>query len=146
MVLGFSVASVAATNFLFLFVAAFSIYRTGRRLFDEAVGVGAVALTLAYPMVYAMSREVMIDFALLATVAVSIDLVLASDGGLNKRRSWLLGVAAGCAMLASDAVTFLLGPAIVWFARCAWRRRPSLPAIVVSTGSAALAGVLVAGP
>ena len=147
MVLGFSVASVAATNFLFLFVAAFSIYRTGRRLFDEAVGVGAVALTLAYPMVYAMSREVMIDFALLAMVAVSIDLILASDGGLNKRRSWLLGVAAGCAMLTKwTAVTFLLGPAIIWFARCAWRRRPSFPAIVVSAGSAALAAALVALP
>jgi 4-amino-4-deoxy-L-arabinose transferase-like glycosyltransferase len=147
MALGFSVSSVAATNFLFLPVAVFSIYRIGRRLFDEWVGVGAVVLTLLYPMVYALSRAVLVDFALIAMVALSLDLVLASDAGLNRRRGWLLGGVFGCAMLTKwTAVTFLLGPTILWLALSFRRDRPPLRAVVVALGTVTLMFAIVALP
>jgi 4-amino-4-deoxy-L-arabinose transferase-like glycosyltransferase len=62
--LGFSVGSVAATNLLFLVIGATAIYRIGRRLFDRWVGAGAAVLTLLYPAVIGLSREVLVDFSL----------------------------------------------------------------------------------
>jgi 4-amino-4-deoxy-L-arabinose transferase-like glycosyltransferase len=147
MVLGFSVSSVAATNFLFLPVAVFSIYAIGRRLFDEWVGAGAVALTLLYPIVYALARTVLVDFALLAMVALSLHLLLASDGGLNPRRSWGLGLAIGGAMLTKwTAVVFLIGPALFWLARSSRREKPRPAAAALALGLAALTLVAVALP
>jgi len=117
MVLGFSVQSVAATNFLFLLIAVYSIYKIGRNLFDDAVGVGAAVITMLYPMVFALSREVLVDFALMAMVVLCLHLILASKGGLDGKRSWLLGAALGCAILTKwTAVAFLIGPAILCFA------------------------------
>ena len=147
MVLGFSVTSVAATNFLFLPVAVFSIYGIGRRLFDGWVGAWAVVLTLLYPIVYFLARTVLVDFALLAMVALSLNLVLASDGGLHVRRSWGLGLAAGCAMLTKwTAVVFLSGPALFWLVRCLRRGKPRPVAVMPALGLAALAFAIVALP
>jgi 4-amino-4-deoxy-L-arabinose transferase-like glycosyltransferase len=145
--LGFSVSKVAGTNFLFLPVAVGSVYAIGRRLFGVEVGVGAVVLTLLYPIVYALSRTVLIDFALLAMVALSLQTVLASDGGLNLRRSWMPGLAAGCAMLTKwTAVVFVIGPAVLWAVRCLRRDRPRGRAAFASLGVAALVFAVVALP
>lgn len=147
MALGFSVASVAATNFLFLPVAVFSIYGIGRRLFDEWVGAWAVVLTLLYPIVYVLARTVLVDFALLAMVALSLNLVLASDGGLHPRRSWGLGLAGGCAMLTKwTAVVFLIGPVLFWLVRCLRRGKPRPVAAAAALGLAAVTFAIVALP
>jgi 4-amino-4-deoxy-L-arabinose transferase-like glycosyltransferase len=147
MALGFSVSAVSATNFLYLLIFAVSLFRIGRRLFDEWVGVGAVALTLLYPMVYALSREALVDFALIAMVTLSLDLILVTDGGLNRRRGWWLGAVAGCAMLTKwTAVTFLLGPAALVAARAVWRDRPPLVSVLASLGLAVLSFSIVALP
>jgi 4-amino-4-deoxy-L-arabinose transferase-like glycosyltransferase len=147
MVLGFSVGSVAATNFLFLIVSVASIYRIGRRLFDPWVGIGAVTLTLLYPILYALSRLVLVDFALIAMVALCLDLILASDAGLNRRRGWLLGIALGCAMLTKwTAVTFLIGPGILWLCVCFRRDRPAPASVLLSVGIVAAVALLVALP
>lgn len=116
-VLGFSVQAVAATNFLFLAVAAFSIYAIGRRLFSDGVGVGAAVITLFYPIVVALSRDVLLDVTVTAMVALCVYLLLASRGGLDLRRSALVGAALGCAMLAKwTACVFIAGPGLLWFA------------------------------
>lgn len=147
MALGFSASSVAAANFLFLPAVVVGTYGIGRRLFDERVGVGAVVLTLLYPMMYALSREILVDFALVGMVTLTLLLVLSSDGGLNPRRSWLLGVVAGFAMLTKwTAVTFALGPAIVWFAICLRRDRPAWGRAAISVGIALFVCALVALP
>jgi 4-amino-4-deoxy-L-arabinose transferase-like glycosyltransferase len=146
-VLGFSVASVAATNFLFLVVLVCSVFQVGRRLFGESVGVGAVVLTLLYPIVYALSRTVLIDFALMAMVMLSLQLILSSDAGLDWSRSAWLGAAAGAAMLTKwTAVTFLLGPAVLCLVLAARRRRPSALAALLSVGLGIAVAALVALP
>jgi 4-amino-4-deoxy-L-arabinose transferase-like glycosyltransferase len=147
MVLGFSVEHMAAANFLFLFLAAFSIYGIAARLFDEWVGIGAVVLTLLYPMVYALSRVVLVDFALLAMVTLSLYCILASDGGLNRRWSALLGAVLGCAALTKwTVVVFVAGPGILWLAVCLRRNRPSFRAAAGSLTMVALVAGIVALP
>ena len=147
MALGFSVEAMAATNFLFLVIAVFSIYRIGERLFDRSVGIGAVVLTLLYPMIYALSRDVLIDFALVAMVMLSLHCVLESDAGLDARRSALLGVVLGCAVLTKwTAVVFVAVPAVVWLVVCLRRNRPTFRAAVGSLGVVALVAAMVAFP
>jgi 4-amino-4-deoxy-L-arabinose transferase-like glycosyltransferase len=145
--LGFSVQAVAAANFLFLPIAVVSIYRIGRRLFDQWVGVGAVVLTLMYPMTYAMSREVLVDFTLMAMVALSLHLILESDAGLAWEKSGRVGAAIAGAMLAKGtAVTFLIGPALLWLGLC-WRRdRPRVGRAAAALTKAALLFAIVALP
>lgn len=146
MLLGFSVSTVAATNFFFLGVAIYSIFKIGHRLFDEWVGVGAVVLTLLYPMTYAMSRTVLVDFALTAMVACSLHLILSTDVGL-KGGAWKLGAVFGATMLTKwTAVVFLAGPAVWWLCLCIRRDRPAPMAVVKALGIVTLTALLVALP
>lgn len=144
---GFSVTGVAATNFLFLPVAVASLFGLGRRLFDEWTGAGAVLLTLAYPIVYALARTVLVDFALMTMVLLTLWTILWSDGGLNPRRSWALGLAAGCAMLTKwTAVVFVAGPAVLWLWRALRRDRPARRTVLVAVAAAALVFAAVTLP
>lgn len=147
MLLGFSVQSVAATNFAFLLIAVYSIYRIGQSLFDDAVGVGAAVITMLYPIVFALSREVLVDFALMAMVLLCLHLILACKGGLDGKRSWLLGAALGCAMLAKwTAVAFLIGPAILCFALNVRDDRQSVKSKVLALAMLVAAFAVVALP
>ena len=147
MALGFSVAAMAATNLLFLAAVVWGVYGIGTRLFDESVGVGAAVLTLLYPMVYALSRQVLIDFALVAMVVLSLYMVLASDAGLDRRRSAWLGVVLGCTLLTKwTALVFVTGPALLWLAVCLRRNRPSFRAAALPLTIVALVAALVSLP
>jgi 4-amino-4-deoxy-L-arabinose transferase-like glycosyltransferase len=83
----------------------------------------------------------------IAMVALCVDLALASDAGLNRRRGWLLGIALGCAMLTKwTAVTFLIGPLILWLFVCIRRTRPTPASVLISVGIVASVALLVALP
>jgi 4-amino-4-deoxy-L-arabinose transferase-like glycosyltransferase len=146
-VLGFSVQGMASANVLFLFVAVLAVYRVGARLFDDEVGLGAVVLTLLYPMVYALSREVLVDFALIAMVMLSLYAVLAGDAGLDRRWSAAFGAILGCAMLTKwTAVAFVAGPAILWLIVCLRREGRSAGAVIYSLAIVVVAACAVALP
>ena len=80
-------------------------------------------------------------------VALAFWTVLWSDGGLNPRRSWALGLAFGCAMLTKwTAVVFVAGPALLWCWRGLRRDRPGIRTALVAVSVAALVSALVALP
>jgi 4-amino-4-deoxy-L-arabinose transferase-like glycosyltransferase len=147
LLLGFSVQAVAASNFLFLVIAVCSIYGIGRHLFDDAVGVGAAAATMFYPIVFALSRDVLVDFTLTSMVVLGVYLVIVSRGGLDPRRSVALGAALGCAMLAKwTAVVFVAGPALLWFALHVTDRRQTTRSKIASVAVVAAVCAVVALP
>jgi 4-amino-4-deoxy-L-arabinose transferase-like glycosyltransferase len=145
--LGFSTSAVAATNFLFLPALVLGIYGIGKRFFDEWVGVGAVVLTLAYPMIFAMSRTLLIDFPLTAMVALSLSCILASDGGLDERRSVRLGVVIGLTMLTKwTAVVFLAAPWAFWILLAFRRRNPAPGDALKALAKVFATAIVIAAP
>lgn len=147
-VFGYSIDAVALTNLLFLLLLVWSLWKIGARLFDRTAAAGAVAATLLCPLVFALSRDILLDFALLATVAFAQYAILASDGGLERRRSWLMGLAVGAALLVKwTALPFLLPTWLIvvvpaWLKRTGPERRRGL----LGLGLAFIVAAAVAGP
>jgi 4-amino-4-deoxy-L-arabinose transferase-like glycosyltransferase len=145
--LGFSTSAVAATNFLFLPALVLGIYGIGRRFFDEWVGAGAVVLTLLYPMIFAMSRTLLVDFPLTAMVAFSLYYIIASDAGLDERRSVRLGAVIGATMLTKwTAVVFLTVPWAFWLWLVIRRTRPSAKSVLIALAKVCAMAMVIAAP
>lgn len=99
---------------LYMVVALAATYSIGHRWGGRRVGLVAVALVSLFPMFYAMSRYFYIEFALMAMVALSVALLLATDGFRRKGLSLLFGVSLGLGMLTKRTFgVFLAGPLVV---------------------------------
>jgi 4-amino-4-deoxy-L-arabinose transferase-like glycosyltransferase len=97
---GISADAAAMTNAVYLAVLLFSIYGIGRHLYDEATGLLAACLVSLFPILFNLARYTYIDFAMLALVALSVLLLLKSNGFRDRRWAYLLGVALGLGLLA----------------------------------------------
>lgn len=145
--LGFSFDSLALVNLFYLLVLVASLYGLGKRLAGRAVGLGAAAMTLFIPIVYVLSREILLDFPLLASVAAAQLTILVTAGGLDRKRSWLMGLAVGIALLIKwTAVVFLI-PTWLFVVIWSWINRKDLRRQAFAGLAISLATALaVAGP
>lgn len=144
---GFSFDAVAATNFIYLVVLVFSVYKIGEYFFNEKVGIGAVLITLFYPMVYALSRDILLDFALLAMVALALFTILMSKGGMDRRWSWLLGVVLAFSLLTKwTALLFVIGPLFAVFIKNWITEKPLRKKAVLALGIAVLVFLVIVLP
>lgn len=122
---GYSFDMLALTNLIFLAVLLAAVAKIGELLFDGKTGRGAAVITILYPIVYALSREILLDFALLAMVALAQCVILISGAGTDRKRSWLLGLVLGLAVLTKwTAVAFVAGPLIYVFVDTLIKKRP----------------------
>jgi 4-amino-4-deoxy-L-arabinose transferase-like glycosyltransferase len=113
---GFSYDVLAATHIVFLLVLAFAVLKIGERLFGFCAGAGAAVLVALYPAVYGLSREVLLDFPVLAMVALSQYVILAGKAGTSLKRGALLGLVLGLSVMTKwTAVAFLPGTFLVVF-------------------------------
>lgn len=109
LVLGFSPDVLVLANLFYLGLFVWSLYRIGFHLFRNASGAGAALMTLCCPLVYAVFRDVLLDFALLAVVTFAQWTILESEAGLSPRKSWKMGLGIGAALLVKwTALPFLL--------------------------------------
>ncbi len=123
---GFSLDALAAVNLFYLVVLVLSLYALGTRLAGPEAGLGAAAMTLFLPVSYALTREVLLDMPLMACVAAAEFAILETSGGLDRKRSWLMGLAVGVSLLVKwTAVAFLL-PAWLFVATRSWVVRKDL--------------------
>lgn len=131
---GFSEHNLIMVNFIYLILFAASLYGIGEMLFNKRVGIMAAILCLFYPIMYAMSREYLIDFALVSIVTVVQYLILRSEGGLKKPWNIVLGIAAGGALLIKPAAIIFFLPVWIFILLGSLRRKNDfLPALVSFT-------------
>ncbi len=103
-------------NFLYIIILVLSVFGIGKILFDEWVGVSSAFLVLLYPTVFWISRQYLLDFALLAMVSLVQYIILKSEGGTRKYWNIGLGVAIGCALLTkTHGLIFFLPTWIIVF-------------------------------
>jgi 4-amino-4-deoxy-L-arabinose transferase-like glycosyltransferase len=98
-------------NAIFVAVLLLSVYGIGRRLYDTRVGLLGAFIVSTYPILFSISRMPYIDYSLTAMVALSIYLLVASEGFRRRGYSLSLGVAIGLGILTKwPFVAFAGGP------------------------------------
>jgi len=106
------------TNILFLAILLFSVYGIGKKLYDQNTGILAAFFISFYPAVYSMTRTYLLDFALIAMVALSIFLLLKTDDFTNTKYSIFFGISLGLGLLTKWSFAFFIGPAILFIIVC----------------------------
>ncbi len=116
---------VLAENLVFVPLLALGCYQVGRLAFGPLAGLLAVVFALGSPLITAQFHVFMIDAPETAMVAVSVWLVIATEGFSRLKTCALAGVAVGLGMLTKEPFAFFLVGIVVVTAvrggRRAWR-------------------------
>jgi len=98
-------------NVIFVAILLFSVYGIGRRLYSWRVGLLAAFFTSTYPILFSISRMPYVEYAVTALVALSVYLLVASEGFQRRSSSLLLGLVVGLGILTKwPFVAFAGGP------------------------------------
>jgi 4-amino-4-deoxy-L-arabinose transferase-like glycosyltransferase len=101
-------------NVVYMAIALAATYGLGRRWAGRRLGFVSVILLAFFPMFYAMSRHFYLEFALMAMVALTVYLLVATDGFQRRGISILFGLSLGLGLLTKRTfAVFLTGPLIV---------------------------------
>jgi Dolichyl-phosphate-mannose-protein mannosyltransferase len=101
---------ILAENLVFVPLLALGCYHVGRLAFGPAAGLLAVVFALGSPLITAQFHVFMIDAPETAMVAVSVWLVIATEGFSRLRVCALAGLAVGLGMLTKEPFAiFLVG-------------------------------------
>ena len=106
------------SNCLFLGVLLGSVYGIGRMLYGRRAGLLAAFLVSFYPVLFSISRLSYVDYALTAMVALSVYLLLKTDGFRNRRWSLAFGLSVGLGLLTKWPFIAFAGAPIAYMA---WR-------------------------
>ena len=120
---GVDVASpIVAENLVFVPLLALGCYQTAKLLYGKSAGMLAVIFALGSPLIIAQFHVFMLDAPLVAMVAVSIWLVLASEGFSRVGMSALAGLAVGGGLLVKvQFPQFLAGLVLIVLICGGWR-------------------------
>lgn len=111
---GWSSDVATMVNVGYMAVALAATYGIGRRWGGRRLGLLSATLLALFPMFYAMSRYFYIEFALMAMVALTVYLLLATDGFRRWGVSLLFGLALGLGLLTKRTfIVFAVGPLLV---------------------------------
>lgn len=144
---GFSAAVLALSEIVFLLVLVFAVIKIGDRLFSPAVGTGAAVLIALCPVVYGLSREILLDLPVIAMVALTQYAILETRAGTDRKKSWALGLALGLAVLIKwTAIVFVAGSFLAVFVGEIKRRRPPAGKVLISLAIALFMALIVALP
>ena len=101
-------------NVVYMAIALGATYAIGRRWGGSRLGLVATALLAFFPMFYAMSRYFYLEFALTAMVALTLYLLLATEGFRKRTVSLAFGLSLGLGLLTKRTfAVFAVGPVIV---------------------------------
>jgi 4-amino-4-deoxy-L-arabinose transferase-like glycosyltransferase len=105
-------------NLFYLAVLLGAVYGIGQQMGGRRVGLLAAFVVATLPMIYAMSRYFYLELGLTATVALSIYLLLATDGFEKRSMSLLFGISLGLGLLTKRTyLAFMVAPLVLVVAR-----------------------------
>jgi len=113
-VAGDSRESAQIVNYLSIVVLCLFLYGIGKRLGGPWCGLAAAYVTMAAPMMFSLSRQLLVEFPLTAAAAAAAYLCIASNGLRRRGICALLGAAIGIGMLIKITFpAFVAGPLLV---------------------------------
>ncbi|MDD5472605.1 MAG: glycosyltransferase family 39 protein [Candidatus Methanoperedens sp.] len=108
---GTSMHAAISINIFYFGILLFSVYGIGKSLYNSETGLISVVLISLYPGIVGIRRFYLIEIALVATVALSVYLLLLSDHFKNRKYSIGFGIAFAISILTKwTAVFFIIGP------------------------------------
>jgi 4-amino-4-deoxy-L-arabinose transferase-like glycosyltransferase len=143
---GYTADVATMVNVLYMAIALAATYGIGRRWGGQRLGLMSVALLALFPMFYSMSRYFYLEFALTAMVALTVFLLLATDGFQRRGLSLLFGLSLGLGLLTKRTfAVFAVGPVLVVFLTSGllpalWQRLKKRPKIYWKNVLVALVG------
>jgi hypothetical protein len=118
---------IIAENLVFVTLLALGCYKVGRLAFSPLAGLLAVVFALGSPLIVPQFHVFMTDAPETAMVAVSVWLVIASEGFTKLRTCAVAGVAVGLGMLTKEPFPiFVLGVGLVTLWRGGRRAWPGV--------------------
>jgi 4-amino-4-deoxy-L-arabinose transferase-like glycosyltransferase len=118
---------IIAENLVFVTLLALGCYKVGRLAFGPLAGLLAVVFALGSPLLAAQFHVFMTDAPETAMVAVSVWLVIATEGFTKRRACAVAGVAVGLGMLTKEPFPiFVLGVGLVTLGRGGRRAWPGV--------------------
>jgi dolichyl-phosphate-mannose-protein mannosyltransferase len=118
---------IIAENLVFVTLLALGCYKVGRLAFSPLAGLLAVVAALGSPLIAAQFHVFMTDAPETAMVAVSVWLIIASEGFTKPRICAVAGVAVGLGMLTKEPFPiFVLGVGVVTLGRGGRRAWPGV--------------------
>ena len=133
---GSSITALAMTNVPFIAVLVAATYLMGRTMHSRLAGVLAALLIVAYPLIFQMSREFMLEFAMLAIAAAACCFLVLADGFRKPGMTILFGLTTGLGALSKfTLLTYLAGPVAV-HGRAPDNRRRAAPRRCARGGAA----------
>jgi len=103
------------TNLFYLIILIFSVYGIGKQLHSSLAGLLSSFIVSTFIPIFGFSRLYMLEFALTALVALSIYLLLKTEGFSNKSYSILFGISCGLGMLIKwNFSFFIIGPLLFY--------------------------------
>jgi 4-amino-4-deoxy-L-arabinose transferase-like glycosyltransferase len=118
---------IIAENLVFVSLLALGCYRAGCLLFGERAGLLAAVFVLGSPLLIAQFHVFMLDAPETALVAVSIWLLLASEGFARTRIVCFAGLTVGCGLLVKVQFPFFVaGIVFAMLMRGGWRNYRNL--------------------
>ena len=140
-VLGTDLWVAVLSGVVFLVILVFATYGIGRTLWSRRVGLMSALFVVTSPLFVSQFKWYMLDAPLSAMVALTLYLLIKSNGFADRRSSFLLGVVSGLGMLTKWPFACFLalpvGAAIV--AAAAHARRERSGKRLVNLGLAAVA-------
>jgi 4-amino-4-deoxy-L-arabinose transferase-like glycosyltransferase len=111
---GWSSDVATMVNVIYMAILLVATYAIGRKWGGIWLGLVSVALLACFPMFYAMSRYFYLEFALTAMVALTVWLLLSTEGFARRGMSLLFGLSLGLGLLTKRTfAVFALGPVVV---------------------------------
>ncbi len=89
----------AMTNSLFLSILIFATYGIGKEIKNRTCGIMSAFIVSTFPIVFAFSRMYWFPIPVAAMTALSVFILIKTDGFQNRKNSIILGIVLGLAML-----------------------------------------------
>jgi 4-amino-4-deoxy-L-arabinose transferase-like glycosyltransferase len=99
LIFGNSYKTALLVNLAFMIAGSYFLYRLGELLLGRTEGILAVLILHTFPIVFAMSREFLVEYGLMVLVIAWYYFLLRSDSFQDRRVSYALGIVLGLGLL-----------------------------------------------
>lgn len=118
---GVSLENRIFSNFIFLILLVFSLYKIGTMLKNKHAGIICVFQILMYPAIFGFLRIYFTPFAVTSLVSFGVYCLLSSDGFYNTKKVFLLALASVILFaMKFNQVIFIFPPIIIYLFLSWW--------------------------